>query len=121
MIGGMTQAASSSPNQMPAAWSAAAAGYVEFLSRWVAYAEEALRLAPLGASDAVLDIATGPGTLALVAARRAARVVAVDFSPGMIEELKARVVAEKLSNVEGAVMDAQALALDDASFDAAYC
>jgi len=109
------------PNQMPEAWSAAARGYGQFLGAWPAFADEALRLAPLRATDVVLDVAAGTGILALRAARRAARVVAVDFSPGMIAELSARVAADGLRNVETAVMDAQALALEDASFDAAYC
>jgi ubiquinone/menaquinone biosynthesis C-methylase UbiE len=113
--------APTSPNQMPAAWSAAAPGYAAFLGSWQAYANEALRLVPLGASDAALDVATGPGTLALVAARHAARVVAIDFSPGMIAELTARAKAEDVRNVETGVMDAQALTLGDAEFDAAYC
>jgi SAM-dependent methyltransferase len=117
----MSQAAVTNPNQMPEAWSAAAPGYVQFLVPWQAYAEEALRLLPLGASDMALDVASGPGTLALLAARRARRVMAVDFAPGMIEALKTRALEAKLENVEAAVMDAQALTLGDASFDAAYC
>jgi SAM-dependent methyltransferase len=117
----MTQSAAPNPNQTPAAWSATAPGYAEFIGSWLGYAHEALRLAPLRASDVALDVASGPGTLALLAARQAARVVAVDFSPGMLEALAARAAAEKVSNVETAVMDAQALAFEDARFDAAYC
>jgi len=113
--------ANANPNQMPAAWSAAAPGYAEFMGSWHDYAAEALRLVPLRATDVALDVATGPGTLALVAAPRAARVVAVDFAPGMIEALAARAAREGVRNVETGVMDAQALALDDGRFDAAYC
>jgi ubiquinone/menaquinone biosynthesis C-methylase UbiE len=109
------------PNQMPAAWSEAAPGYAQFIGSWLEYAHEALRLVPVRASDDVLDVATGPGTLALLAAPKAAHVVAVDFSPGMLKVLEARAAAANVRNIETGVMDAQALALDDGRFDAAYC
>jgi ubiquinone/menaquinone biosynthesis C-methylase UbiE len=117
----MADVAPDNPNQSPEAWSAAAHGYGQFLGAWTAYAEEALRLAPLRPTDVVLDVAAGTGILARAAARRAARVVAVDFSPGMIAELSTLAAADGLRNVETGVMDAQALGLGDASFDAAYC
>jgi ubiquinone/menaquinone biosynthesis C-methylase UbiE len=82
---------------------------------------EALGLVELRASDRVLDVAAGPGTLTFAVAPRVAQVVAVDFAPGMIEELKARAVREKVANVEAHVMDAQSLSFPDASFDAAFC
>jgi SAM-dependent methyltransferase len=68
----------------------------------------------------VLDVACGPGTLTFAAAPRAAHVVAVDFSPGMIAEVAARAEREGVKNVEAKVMDAQALALPDGAFDAAF-
>lgn len=117
----MTSASPANPNHMPAAWSAAAPGYAEYIGSWLDYANEALRLAPLRSSDVALDVATGPGTLAIIAARQATRVVAVDFSPGMLEQLATRAAAQGIGNVETAVMDAQSLELADASFDAAYC
>jgi ubiquinone/menaquinone biosynthesis C-methylase UbiE len=106
---------------MPAAWSAAAPGYAEYHGAWREYAAEAARLARLRPTDVVLDVAAGPGTLALVAAPSVARVVATDFAPGMLQELEARAAREGVRNVEAAVMDAQELKLDDASFDAAFC
>jgi len=42
---------------------------------------EALTDHPIGADDAVLDLGTGSGILAVAAASRAGRVVAVDISP----------------------------------------
>jgi len=117
----MTQPSSPGPNQMPAAWSAAASGYAEFVGSWREFPVEAARLARLRPTDVVLDVAAGPGTLALVVAPSVARVVATDFSPGMLQELEARAARESVRNVETAVMDAQELKLEDASFDAAFC
>lgn len=116
---GMSQ--SPSLQQQPETWDVVAPTYAEDVHQWADFAEEALRTLPLGTGDRVLDVATGPGTLALPAAQRAARVDAVDFSPGMIRELDERARRAGLENVVGAVMDAQALGFDDASFDAAFC
>jgi len=65
----------------------------------------------------VLDVASGKGAVALAAAERARRVVALDLAPEMVAELRRRAPA----NVEAQVGDAQALGLPDASFDAAFC
>lgn len=120
--GGMPDPAPPGPLQQPATWSATAPGYAEEVGTFSApYAEEALRRVPLRPTDEVLDVATGPGPLAFLAARHAARVTAVDFAPGMIAELEKRKVRENVSNLTGAVMDAQSLDFPDASFDAGFC
>ncbi len=64
-----------------------------------------------------LDVAAGSGALAIPAARRGAQVVAVDIAPTMIERLLARAHRQGLSTVEGHVMDATALDLEDDAFD----
>jgi len=111
-----------SPMQFSATWDAVAKGYAdESRKHAVKYSERALSIAPLTGTERVLDIATGPGTLALLAAERAAKVVAIDFSAGMIAQLAELSQQHGLSNVEGKVMDAQSLAFDDESFDATYC
>lgn len=110
------------PLQMPATWDAVADGYADFVTKELApWLDEEVRLAALAKTDRVLDVAAGPGTLTLRAARRVASVVAVDFAPGMIEELQKRAAREGIANVEARVMDAQALDLADASFDVAFC
>lgn len=81
------------------------------------YAEVALEKADLAPSSRVLDIAAGTGALAFAAADAgAATVLATDFSPAMV----ARIAAQAHPSVEARVMDGQALALPDASFDAAF-
>ena len=107
--------------QQPATWDLVATGYAERAAYFQPYVEEALRLAAPSPSARLLDVATGPGTLALLAADRVAHVTAVDFSPGMIAQLRARAARDAVTNLEAHVMDAQALALPDASFDAAFC
>ena len=82
----------------------------------VRFAEAALARVALTPDSRVLDVAAGTGALALIAARTGAQVLATDFSPGMI----ARITAANAPNVEARVMDGQALALDDGSFDAVF-
>jgi SAM-dependent methyltransferase len=62
----------------------------------------------------LLDLGCGTGRVAALAARRGARVTAVDLSPTMVE--RARAVRD-LAGARVAVMDAQELDLPDASFD----
>lgn len=80
------------------------------------YGERAWALASVPAGARVLDIAAGAGALAIVAARAGAQVLATDFSPGMVDA----VLSNGIPNLEGRVMDGQALDLPDASFDAAF-
>ena len=75
--------------------------------------ERAVDLARVGPGSSALDVATGTGDLAIELARRGAAVTGMDFSPGMLE--LAREKAPELAFEEG---DAQALAYEDASFDA---
>jgi ubiquinone/menaquinone biosynthesis C-methylase UbiE len=111
-----------SPMQVPETWDTVAPGYAEEAQKHAEhYSREALRRVPIESGARVLDIATGPGTLAFLAAETAAHVVAVDFSPGMIDELVARARATGVSNVEGRVMDARNLEVPDGSFDVVYC
>lgn len=101
----------------PDHWDGAAMHYEKtahpFTSR---YAEAALARVALGPDSRVLDVAAGTGALALAAARTGAKVLATDFSPGMV----ARIAAAGLPNVEARVMDGQALDLADGLFDAVF-
>lgn len=110
----------SSPMQLPTTWDAIATGYAEELSRLTAYADEALAIATLKPTDRVLDVGTGAGVLAFAAAPRATHVTCIDFSPGMIEQVRARTVREGIHNIEALVMDAQSLAFAEGTFDAAF-
>lgn len=106
--------------QQTASWDAVAPAYADEWMRHTAYAEAALATAPIDRSARVLDVGSGPGVLAFTAAPRVAHVTAIDFSPGMIEQIRARAARDGIANVEAHVMDAQSLAFADGSFDAAF-
>lgn len=78
----------------------------------------ALRLAgTIDAGTRVLDIAAGAGALAVPVAFGGASVLAVDIAPGMVNLLTQRLAP--FPDATAAVMDGQALALEDGSFDLA--
>jgi SAM-dependent methyltransferase len=97
-------------------WDGAAATYDEAIAPALSDAQRAV-LGLLGDLDGreVLDLGCGTGRVGELAARRGARVTAVDLSPNMVAIASAR-LASFGARVE--VMDAQALELPDASFDA---
>lgn len=78
------------------------------------FAEAAVAKLNIGSSTRALDVATGTGAAALAAARAGAHVLAIDFSPGMVQ----RVLTHGLPRLDAKQMDGQALELPDASFDA---
>jgi ubiquinone/menaquinone biosynthesis C-methylase UbiE len=109
------------PDQIPERWDAASEIYERaFESYSIQVAEEALRLAGLQPGQHVLDVAAGPGALALSAARLGAEVTAIDFSPAMTRRLRTRVAEESLFKVRIELMDGQDLQFPDDSFDSAY-
>jgi SAM-dependent methyltransferase len=83
------------------------------------YAVVALERAGVTAASRVLDVACGPGTLSLLAARRGCRVTAVDFAAAMIDELRSRMKSTGLA-IEAQVADGQSLPFEAAQFDAAF-
>ncbi|WP_267381533.1 MULTISPECIES: class I SAM-dependent methyltransferase [unclassified Sphingomonas] len=98
-------------------WDNAAERYEKAAHPYTArYVDAALAHVPLTPASRVLDVAAGTGALALAAAASGTKVLATDFSPGMV----ARIAARGLPNVEARVMDGQALDLPDASFDAVF-
>jgi ubiquinone/menaquinone biosynthesis C-methylase UbiE len=102
------------------AWDRVARGYTDFISAHLErYAADALRIAALEPRERVLDVATGPGTLARLAARTH-EVTALDHSAEMIDALRERASGDELSRLTLTVGDGQALPYADASFDAAF-
>lgn len=82
-------------------------------------AEAVLSIAGVRSGDHLLDVAAGPGALSLPAARLGTRVLAVDFSPQMVELLNQRARDEGLTNLEARVMDGTALEIESGTFDVA--
>lgn len=83
------------------------------------FAREALRIAAVPPNSEVLDVAAGPGTLALMAAEQGHLVTAVDFSRGMIDRIKAAASARKL-RIDTKVCDGMALEVPSDKFHAAF-
>lgn len=108
------------PDATPDGWSRVAPAYERFVSPFLEqFAQAALDLTKLSPGERVLDVAAGAGALSLLAAQAGAKVLATDFAPGMVEQLKARAKAAGIE-LEVAQMDGQALDLEDGGFDAAY-
>jgi ubiquinone/menaquinone biosynthesis C-methylase UbiE len=81
------------------------------------FARDVARLYPPKKTDSVLEVAAGTGSLTEFLSEHAGRVLATDISPMMVQ----RIARSASGNVEAAVMDAEALAVPGASFDAIYC
>ena len=67
--------------------------------------------------DQVVDLACGPGTLALQFARRVRRVNAVDLTPAMLARARRTAQDEGLANLTFTIGDAQMLPFADGSLD----
>lgn len=71
----------------------------------------------------VLEIAAGPGDTGFLAAKRldGGRLLSTDLSPSMVESARRRGAELGITNADFRVLDAQAMDLADASFDAVLC
>ncbi|MGB8675795.1 MAG: class I SAM-dependent methyltransferase [Candidatus Acidiferrales bacterium] len=85
----------------------------------VTSAEKLARLVAAGSQDCVVDLACGPGTLALRFARHARWVCGLDMTPAMLQRAQETAAGEGLDNLVFATGDAQALPFADASLDIA--
>jgi len=102
-------------------WDMVAEGYSEVTMKlFQAYADEAIALTDLSSDSHVLDIACGPGTLALTAAQMSRMVRAIDFSQNMVDILNNTITDNSIKNIETVCGDAQHLPYEDNSFDAAF-
>ena len=70
----------------------------------------------VSAGQEVLDVATGSGNAATLAARRGAGVIALDLAPAMLELGQARAAEEALT-IEWVEGDAEELPFEDGRFD----
>ncbi|HEX9095434.1 MAG TPA: class I SAM-dependent methyltransferase [Candidatus Dormibacteraeota bacterium] len=91
---------------------------------FVPWAGLLLERAALRPGEAVLDIATGPGTVARIAAEQVGpqgRVVGADFSEAMIAIARTKAPVASAAKIEYVVSPAAPLAVDDAAFDVVTC
>jgi ubiquinone/menaquinone biosynthesis C-methylase UbiE len=106
-------------------WDLAAASYESLWQASLAGAHAALlNAAALTPGERVLDLACGTGLVTLPAARAvgpSGQVTGVDIAERMVQSLRERACAARLSMVAAARMDAEDLALADGSFDVVLC
>lgn len=108
--------------QQPETWSAIAQGYAGAGKLFDVFHEQALSAVGELRGKRLLEVACGPGALARCAAGRGAQVVATDFSPGMVEELRRLATIDGVDGaIDAQVMNAERLELDDGGFDAGFC
>ncbi|MCJ7632692.1 class I SAM-dependent methyltransferase, partial [Candidatus Bathyarchaeota archaeon] len=96
-----------------------------YSSSAIIFAEEARRgfvnFVGTHPNDRVLDIATGPGFLALLFAEKVAAVVGVDLTAAMVERAEATRLKKGLSNICFQEGNAESLSFTSSSFDVATC
>lgn len=117
----MVSSSDSNPLSAPEPWDWVAAEYVDvnvpLLGMFSEVAATRARLAP---SMRVLDVATGPGTLACRVAPLVRQVDAIDFSREMVEHCRKRARVLGLTNLVLRQGDGQALPYGDGTFDVAF-
>jgi ubiquinone/menaquinone biosynthesis C-methylase UbiE len=99
-------------------WDASSETYASVFAPFTAqFAADVACMYPPAASDSVLEVAAGTGSLTEFLLQYARSVLATDISPLMVQ----RIARSAKSNVTVAVMDAEHLDVPDCAFDAVYC
>ena len=75
----------------------------------------------VGKSDRVLDVASGPGLVAMAFAPHCASVIGIDATDRFIARATAEAAMRRLDNVSFILGDAERIAYPDESFDIAVC
>ncbi len=77
----------------------------------------------LNGSEHILDIATGTGKVALIAAKRLSRgrVTAIDLSEGMLDRAKTKAQRESISNVSFICEDVDRVDFSESHYDGICC
>jgi ubiquinone/menaquinone biosynthesis C-methylase UbiE len=110
------------PLSAPEPWNAIADDYLDVnLPLLGMFSDVVMARVPLTSAMRVLDVATGPGTLACRIAPSVERVDAVDFSAEMLGHCLARIAELGLTNVYVQHGDAQALPFPNGTFDLGFC
>ncbi len=112
---------SANPLSASEPWNLVADGYAETtMLMFEQYAEEAIAASHLKPGATVLDVACGPGTLALKLAPQAGKVHGIDFSESMLNVFRDKIAQAGHEHIELHCGDAQALPYADETFDAAF-
>jgi ubiquinone/menaquinone biosynthesis C-methylase UbiE len=114
-------AASHNPLSASEPWNLVADGYAETtMIVFEEYADEAIAACNLKPNSTVLDVACGPGTVALRLAQHAKQVHGIDFSEAMLAVFRNKIEQAGHHNIQLHCGDAQTLPYADNTFDAAF-
>ena len=117
----LSQQSANNPLSAVEPWDLVADGYAETtMLVFEEFADEAIAASKLKPKSTVLDVACGPGTLALRLARHAAQVHGIDFSQAMLDIFRKKIERAGHRNIELHCGDAQTLPYADNTFDAAF-
>lgn len=112
-------------HRVASVYNLAAAGYDRSALRFFRHcAHRLVSLAGIRQGQRVLDVATGTGAAALIAASvvgAAGHVVGIDIATEMLAQAHRSALARRLSNLEFVVGDAERLEFDDGTFDVVLC
>lgn len=104
----------------PSAWNKASESCSKSAEMTIKYGIDALEILGISAGDKMLDVASGPGDLAMYAASKKCAIVdAIDFASANIATLQRHLLSNPVA-VTGHVMDGQQLEFDDNHFDVAF-
>lgn len=117
----LNPAASHNPLSASEPWNLAAEGYAETtMLVFEQFADVAIAASKLKPNSTVLEVAGGPGTLALRLAQHAEQVHGIDFSEPMLAVFCGKIEQAGHHNIALHCGDAQTLPYTDATFDAAF-
>jgi ubiquinone/menaquinone biosynthesis C-methylase UbiE len=83
--------------------------------------EQMLRLSQVQPSHKVLDVATGPGYVAILFAEKAHEVIGLDLTPAFVTKAQASASEKDLKNISFREGDVEHLPFADKSFDIVTC
>ena len=107
-------------DRMPEGWDEASEAYDKVVFPITSlYAADAIEKLGVEEGHSLLDVAAGSGAATFAAVEAGAEVVATDFAPMMIDQLRKRLSESGSMNVETLVMDGQDLKFAAATFDRA--
>jgi len=117
----MPQPPANNPLSACEPWNLVAEGYAETtMIAFEPFAETAIAASQLKPNATVLDVACGPGTLALRLAHLANKIHGIDFSASMLAVFKNKIAQAGHQHIELHCGDAQTLPYADETFDAAF-
>jgi len=107
----------------PENWDLASKGYSEKVAPLMmeVFAEDFVDRLTINNHTNAIEVACGSGAITSTLSKSVDSLLAVDFSPAMLDLAKSRIEAEGSDNVSFALMDGQALEVEDETMERAMC